>query len=593
MSGVWDSVPPSSPSQTSTTTTTTDVPRRKTQKVEIPRENPDSNLCSYYLVRKQRFCRTVRSPGSSFCHTHNIYSTPPLAHEVSRQDIKTAALTTSNAATLSDAEKDVDNCHNGNIQRVPCPINPNHTVYRSRLEKHMRVCPDLRFVNSGLPYFRQNYHANRSSHLADAIDVRDEVKESGDPISSEAKILEKQSNIFYTHKNLAQEELNCLIDRVTSCYTKFIKDQIVVLGVENDGSDTAEIPKMWGDNIKQSKKHAPQHQGLLRCLGEAAARSHQEHHYSQNQEPDRESFRCLDGFLELGAGKGSLSVALQQVLVNYIEYQENSSGGGMHCGTALERQLPFLQHVSLRPVLGVVDMDGFRRKGDARVSHSKIPLCRLRINLKDMDLTEAFVSKTFSTARVSSGDALCSERGERSGKDLQEEEGNDASGSLSIQREVSDWAVLGKHLCGACTDFALSCITEEELVSRARVRMWLVVLATCCHHRCELKHFNPLACDSTDVSSAQPSPETILRLPGTDFTITAKQFACLASMSSWAVSGAFVEESRREVGYYCKRILDSFRVSYLRQHGYTAWLCQYTEREVTEENVCIVAYKDD
>lgn len=526
------------------------APARKQPKVEPPTQNPDPTFCSYYVTRKHRFCRTECRPGSRFCCTHDV-------------DAAAVSLAEATGPSASAAPPPSES-------RVPCPINPNHTVYASRLEKHVKVCPDLRYVTDQLSYYAKDKHANRG-----AVYVAGGATVAGEGGGSRC-----------THRDLAAADLAALIERVHACYDACVAADIVVLPLseveeEGCGADAsrnsaaarsapreAAVPRSQPPSTQHdegtSHKHGPQHTALLRCLSDVVL-----------QVPDGPSILSgrldgsgdghpaapihLDGVLEFGAGKGGLSVALQQLLVQRLDADANTAA-------AATTPWPFLAQVAPRPPLVVLDMDGFRRKGDARVRHSAVPLQRLRINIKDVDLTGAFLS---DIRPADSGVAKAAE----------------SSRSVAA-RPVQNWAVLGKHLCGACTDFALSCLTEgASLATDAQVRLPAVVIATCCHHRCELRHLNP----PSEVAEARPAT---LVFPGTAFAWTEVEFAALTSMSSWSVCGDFVDEERRTVGRKCKRIIDQLRVHFLRRIGYVAFQCQYTTRQVTEENVCIVAFQN-
>ncbi|GIL88710.1 hypothetical protein Vretimale_17287 [Volvox reticuliferus] len=78
-----------------------------------PHDNPEPGRCRFFLGgKKSRFCRTMAIPGKHFCGNHLHVGDP---------DAATAA-----------------------PQRVPCPLDPNHTVLASELKLHVsRRCPAL------------------------------------------------------------------------------------------------------------------------------------------------------------------------------------------------------------------------------------------------------------------------------------------------------------------------------------------------------------------------------------------------------------------------------------------------------------------
>jgi tRNA:m4X modification enzyme len=202
----------------------------------------------------------------------------------------------------------------------------------------------------------------------------------------------------------------------------------------------------------------------------------------------------------MGAGKGQLAGAMR---------------------VALSRES------SLKGVL-VVDSGGFRRKQDGCFAQEEVPFTRLRIDIRDLN--------------------------------------------LSLVPQLSGrCAIVGKHLCGQCTDFALSCVTTHA--SNVTVRS--LVIATCCHHRCEWAH-----CLGADEFSARTD----------DLHFSEQDFQWLASVSSWAVCGEAVTPAQQRLGVECKRVIDYMRVRYLERCGFEVSLHEYVSQGVTKENFCIVAH---
>ncbi|PWV09222.1 hypothetical protein C3747_81g50 [Trypanosoma cruzi] len=471
--------------------------------------NPDDALCDHYLPRKKRFCRSEKREGSRFCHTHDTF--------------------TSSAGPHGGECVRAEECE-GRPRRVPCPINPNHTVYAARLQHHIQVCPDLRYVTRKLPYYKANVNALRGKVYCRENDTAHERQ---------------------THHHLDADNLRQLIERVRHCYFSVIQPQIVLMA-EEISSNNEETSK---STCNMSAKHGPQHRALLRCLQRAIEG------FFKAQTPTESAGAAVKGFVEFGAGKGGLSVALQDALLSHAFDLS---------GSTVEKKELAPAHVHRKPLLVVVDVGNFRRKGDARVSRTSLPLVRLRLDIKDLELAKALRDPSvFKRAR-------------------DEEKVNVSTLLDNIHAEgipEERWVALGKHLCGACTDFALSCITSPNLCTEGRASVIAVVFATCCHHLCELRDLNALA-------STEEDQQAILRLPGTEYTISAAEFAAIASMSSWAVSGTAVDKERQATGVCCKRVIDALRIQYLKQNGYrSAYLCQYIEKGITEENVTIVAFR--
>ncbi|NXM31482.1 TRM13 enzyme, partial [Oxyruncus cristatus] len=65
---------------------------------------PQPGRCGHFVQRKGRFCRMVPAPGRRFCGEHG--------QEEEQSDRK----------------------------RIPCPLDPKHTVYEDQLQKHLKKC---------------------------------------------------------------------------------------------------------------------------------------------------------------------------------------------------------------------------------------------------------------------------------------------------------------------------------------------------------------------------------------------------------------------------------------------------------------------
>ncbi|XP_024426160.2 tRNA:m(4)X modification enzyme TRM13 homolog isoform X2 [Desmodus rotundus] len=216
-----------------------------------------------------------------------------------------------------------------------------------------------------------------------------------------------------------------------------------------------------------------------------------------------------------------------------------------------------------------------------------------------------------------------------------------------LSREKLPVVGIGKHLCGVATDLALRCLVgacgargeegnEEPLAKRIkndktdretpamaeegsgrtapeqRSPVAGIVIALCCHHRCDWRHY---------------VGREYFRALG----LGALEFHYFQRMSSWATCGmrdAPVEalggtarregpsadseehdggghrvgdgraesppgfltvEEKKEVGRLCKLLIDHGRAEYLRRHGFRPALQYYAEPCVSLENVLLTA----
>ncbi|XP_029355064.1 tRNA:m(4)X modification enzyme TRM13 homolog [Echeneis naucrates] len=206
-----------------------------------------------------------------------------------------------------------------------------------------------------------------------------------------------------------------------------------------------------------------------------------------------------------------------------------------------------------------------------------------------------------------------------------------------LQQKKLPLVGVGKHLCGAATDLALRCLLEtpgfipemEPPPKRFKVTelsaehgpdsgtddpgpalesgigpVLGLVVALCCHHRCEWRHY-----------------------VGQEFFLQqglgAAEFSAFCRMSSWATCGlrqtnkaqmpqnetsqrgddeehegaeqtdsvnSFLSPTEREqVGRLCKRLIDGGRLHFLKTKGFSSKLSRYVDAQTTLENVLLTA----
>lgn len=172
---------------------------------------------------------------------------------------------------------------------------------------------------------------------------------------------------------------------------------------------------------------------------------------------------------------------------------------------------------------------------------------------------------------------------------------------------------MGKHLCGAATDFAIRCIlngnsggTGDDTANVKPLKTDAFIVALCCHHRCDWQPF--------------VGKEFFIR-----HKISRREFAIITKMVGWAICGTgmsrerrkeiearqkvltdeqkvtadggglfkdinrVMRDKRREIGRKCKRLIDFARIEFLEANGYRCSLKSYVSSDVTLENICLVA----
>lgn len=95
--------------------------------------------CCFLLPVKLRLCNVGRTPGSNYCGNHI------------------------DAGKVQSGEA-VDSAE----LRIPCPLDPTHTVYRRNLEAHLKVCNFARYNEElkVLPYYQENCNCAAGEEVA-------------------------------------------------------------------------------------------------------------------------------------------------------------------------------------------------------------------------------------------------------------------------------------------------------------------------------------------------------------------------------------------------------------------------------------------
>lgn len=106
----------------------------------VKRAKPSERLqCEYFMEKKKRRCGMTRSSQNLYCSEHlNL--------------MKKAANSQVHNKNGSEAEKE--------RERVPCPLDPNHTVWADQLKKHLKKCnkTKLSHLNDDKPYYEPGYN---------------------------------------------------------------------------------------------------------------------------------------------------------------------------------------------------------------------------------------------------------------------------------------------------------------------------------------------------------------------------------------------------------------------------------------------------
>eukprot|EP00927_Polykrikos_kofoidii_P008447 TRINITY_DN13501_c0_g1_i1.p1 TRINITY_DN13501_c0_g1~~TRINITY_DN13501_c0_g1_i1.p1 ORF type:complete len:537 (-),score=118.80 TRINITY_DN13501_c0_g1_i1:43-1605(-) len=479
--------------------------------------------CNFFLAGKGRHCRFQVVPGLARCGAHR-----------------------------DEDNHDVDD-------RIPCPLDPSHTVYRKRLNQHLKCCTKLR--ENGIveqqPFFKRGVNAGTSMSESPKV-----------PVSA-----------------AAPEVIEAWMDRIVSAYPRAVRE---VLGPSADADALLELSVLTSADSRGDVGHADKHGVQNLALARLAAQS-------WPAEVDENGGVDCDN-----SGGGGASTDDRGILV--VEF--GCGKGGL--GAAVLQTRPEARCV-------LVDREPRRHKMENKqeIRSEERTVLRLRSDITDFDLgallwTPLDLSSLPRAADFHRGAAL---KSASSSAVVANGGGGDTTNRNGPAERLEDlWKVAAtlqsqpwpppkllacaKHLCGGATDIALRALRGARVGSNARtmdvggddsvvdtstVHVDVAVcVATCCHHRCD---------GSSYVNVPFLTALGIIQSPA--------DVAELASTAGWAVGGCGTPEglARRRAGMMTKRILDLGRVLWLREEiGLAdASLTCYISKAVTPENIAIVA----
>ncbi|XP_018052705.1 PREDICTED: tRNA:m(4)X modification enzyme TRM13 homolog [Atta colombica] len=400
----------------------------------------DSNHCMHFVERKKRFCRMTVQKGHQYCGEH---------------------------------QRDLAGSNIGN-ERVPCPLDPTHTCYRSKLTKHLGVCNVKRRLDA------------QPTFVVEGTNLDDES------IETPPRVPLSQLDVSI---------IRMVIRKIHAAYGMIKLSAFKPQGLH--------VKYKLNDETSGNKvrKHLLQNASLLGHLEQA------------NLVQDD---TC---FIEFGAGKAQLTYWLGQI----IKDKSNSC-------------------------ILLIDRSSHRHKSDNKLKReeSHFAVKRIRADIADLQL-------------------------------------NQISEIQPIKYKVG----IAKHLCGTATDLAIRCLVKS-MNSEPKVNVRGLILAFCCHHKCEYSSY---------------VGRKYLQQCG----FTADEFPVLCSIVSWATCGCRLKsninlpsdatsdtankissklDEREVIGRKAKTLLNWGRLVFLKSVGFQAELLYYISTDISLENMCVVATRE-
>ncbi|KAM3955457.1 tRNA:m(4)X modification enzyme TRM13 homolog [Aphomia sociella] len=485
--------------------------------------------CQFFVIRKKRLCRMTVRPGRQYCGEHE----PKPKTEDGSDD-----------------------------KRIPCPNDPKHTCYVSKLEKHLSIC-NARQVEQP-SYIVPNINAP----FADETSPRKPLSE------------------------ISKERLMLLINKVNLLYEKHVQGNVTTFPEQPIHS--AVLDDFNEENrTESSRRHIRQASSLL---------------WIMEKEGLVQDNTC---YIELGAGKGQLSLYASRawcgagssaVLLDRAALRHKRDArlrreaAAAAAVTSVLRVRADLAHVALRRVPPV-------RRSRRRVGFAK-HLCGAAADYaircmvgagSDVESeTEDEGMKIETGSEVKAGTendgGSGAERETRRGGEVQREN------EMRSRKEILRGLVLASccHHRGdraayvARTHLKELGIDDEDL----DIMMGIVSWATCGdgrsrdRRRLEGRIGRETDEHNTHKENTQPEEEN-----GSNNQEGVIENDSRTQGDKDVNKEKLSYEYREQIGKRAKALLDWGRVLYLREKGFDARLCHYVPTSVSLENMCIIAKK--
>jgi len=206
-------------------------------------QKPEPGQCGFYVQRKKRFCRMVVKPGAQYCGEHT-----PLP-----------------ATELELGMKPISEL------RVPCPYDPKHTCFATKMEKHLKIC------NSKPPLILPQY-------IVPGIN-------SGATRPVDSKLNKEKLSIA----NVSDEKLINIIGELMATYKKYVEGNIVLEPLEHTAMEEELNKPEYGPSVL---KHLIQNSSLLGQLDKSGL------------------LENGNTFIEFGSGRGQLTYWLTRAVTD-------------------------------------------------------------------------------------------------------------------------------------------------------------------------------------------------------------------------------------------------------------------------------------
>ena len=587
----------------------------------------EEGKCQFILKKKKRQCRLTPMKGEVYCGEHIIHSYKQNGNQL---DVPTDINKQIGIEHTASDEKTV----NVGIKRVRCPLDPKHTVSESRLAKHLKICNSRDPVE--LSYFRKGVNklpllkSMGSQQLASefAICATESCQTDYNGSSSEAvETVDPSTKSYSTAPSF--DEVSLVVNKLQ----EILKS---ITGHEEDSIEACELPDEFrhhpkvcleASEIDPNSKKGKEAQRHVTQIGSLLRKLEIEGYFGDSNSESDLRDRV---FVEMGAGRGQLSYwasvvtdkRLPILLVDNANVKNKFDHHYKYDSPHLYHRINMdIQHLSLS---GIPFLKNLR--GHVRATETESPKFAT-----DGGKLDSF-GETF---QVNTGQLEQINRLQNHNSDsVHQTESNTELRMIMVT----------KHLCGAATDFAITCASNyaQNLASSNESGQKInnlfshnympdLLLTFCCHHRCswesyvgkdffiehglsghEFKVMSRISAwytcgdkwhaeHTNSTLSSADSSESIdsMLLDSTNSSLTKKKNEekvhhsdSIEFKQQIETQGkiSFTAEEKERIGKQCKFLINYGRLKYLEKyHGMKCRMYNYVPSSVTLENVALLA----
>jgi tRNA:m4X modification enzyme len=517
---------------------------------QLPPKVPEGwDRCCAYLQEKNRFCHQ-RPLRGTFCCNHL---------------------------------RSLESPQTKGRKRIPCPIDPSHTIYEDQVVRHTRICPRAKTLRKQAEssYYRSRVNSGGHGKLVTSSEEEPNIEWSKRVALS---VLQAYQKIF------GNEEVTVLEAEDLSGLTEAqLFDQIPLLDLSKKELNAGFAEAVDHYRIRSGgTKHLIQQASLighLRRIGSLPT-------HTDGASAEKDTFDKISPLvlLEMGAGRGMLGLATTLVA----------------CGAGLYVRFVMVERSASRNKADSTLRSNTGNESSNPHQYMKIDLNKIEWSRVQCDLSHVHLPSVL-------------------------QEGEDTSSSNiesdSLKRNI---VVVAKHLCGAGTDLALKSLHP------IRNQLKACVIATCCHGVCSWddyvgRDYLRLAMEDNAISFG-PAEFDLLRRWSSGTVKEGNSSCCQKPQRSNAVRGdpcviqhvdddAHGEHSVAELGdainsisdvvkalglacgvqglgRACQRLIDHGRCEYMRcvllpeeqeSGSCVTELCHYVPADVTPQNAVLIS----